>query len=306
MSQFVEPPRSAEETVTVPSQGQVPPDDAGTSRIMAHSGAASGPSIASRAGAGAPTASFPLRGRTHHFLVYFDDSLGANGAALADALLATCEADYAWMQSWFDVHTTGQEFHVYVQPGSAGARHATCSSTTIYIDAFAGTHGDLARYLFVSEVSEVFMAVQGAGWNCGFSNGEALSRVLAEELYPGKADQSAAGFGTFYSGWKWLDNGRPNWIDSTESVDTDFVSIGCGTLFLNWLQYQPGYPLTSIVAAGGPNLASTYQQLTGRSDGFTRFSALLQKYFPAGILLGSGMTTRSPSPIPLRHCRPGS
>lgn len=295
-------PNTSADAVPVPAQDRVPPDAAVPPRVLVHTPTAPAAVIPAPApppettAVGGPAASFPLRGRTDHFFVYFDDSLGANGAALADALLSTCESDYGWMQTWFDDHTAGApEFHVYVRPGSNGAVHASCTSTTVYVDAFAGTDGDLARYLLASEVAEVFMALQGAGWNCGASNGEALSRVVAGELYPGTADQTAALGITFNAGASWLDGGRPNWVDATEQVDTDFTSIGCGTLFLNWLQYQLGYPVKAIVAAGGPNLASTYQQLTGRADGFARFSALLQKYFPAGT--PSGLRTDNPFPL---------
>jgi Tachylectin len=240
---------------------------------------------------------FTLRGRTDHFYVFFADALGANGQALADAVLAVCESDYAWMQTWFNDHIAGEpEFRVFIQPGRGGARHASCSATSIYVDAPNGSDGVLASYLLATEVAEVFMARQRAGWNCGWSNGEALSRVLANELYPGTADQTATLGLTWNVGWQWLDNGRPDWIQKPpEHDDTNFVSTGCGTLFINWLLYQLGHSVTQVVAAGGPTLESTYEQLTGRTDGYKRFTDLLQKYFPVGT--PSGLTTDNPFPL---------
>jgi hypothetical protein len=38
--------------------------------------------------------------------------------------------------------------------------------------------------LVVAEADEVFMNGFGHGWDCGASNGEALSRILAAEIYP--------------------------------------------------------------------------------------------------------------------------
>jgi len=102
--------------------------------------------------------------------------------------------------------------------------------------------------LMIAELVEVFEALQGAGWDCGASNGEGLSRILATELYPAALDG-------FTTATDWLDTpDRPDFVNQTDPSDTNFVSTGCAVLFLNWLHYQLGYDWTAIVGAGGPTL----------------------------------------------------
>jgi len=56
-------------------------------------------------------------------------------------------------------------------------------------------NANISSALAVAEAVEVFEAIQNRGWNCGASNGEGLSRVLAQVLYPkrlGQPDEFAA------------------------------------------------------------------------------------------------------------------
>jgi hypothetical protein len=244
--------------------------------------------------AGAPRAAadggpYTLRGNTANFQVSYEDALGANGPVLADAVLATCEADYASLRTWFGGLTPGGlPFTVFVVTGTFGAYHASCAATELHLAAFDGTNADLVRMLMVAEADEVMMAAQNAGWDCGASHGEGLSRVLSTELYPAQLN----GFATAAS---WLDSSRPDWVTSTEPTDQNYVSIGCATLFLNYLRHQLGYSLTAIVGAGAPTLAQVYTHLSGRTDAFTPFNTLLQQRFPAGH--PSGLTNDNPFPI---------
>lgn len=232
---------------------------------------------------------YTLRGTTTNFQVSYDDALGANGPVLADAVLATCEADYSSLRTWFGGLTPGGlPFTVYVVTGTFGAYHATCPATELHLAAFDGTNADLVRMLMVAEADEVMMAAQNAGWNCGFSHGEGLSRVLSTELYPAQLD----GFAT---GASWLDSDRPDWVGNTEQTDQNYVSIGCATLFLNYLRHQLGYNLTAIVGAGAPTLAQVYTNLSGNTDAFAPFNTLLAQRFPAGQ--PSGLTDDNPFPI---------
>jgi hypothetical protein len=246
---------------------------------------------------------YTQRGQTAHFIVSYAQSLGGNGPTLADAVLATCEADYNRLQGWFgNINIGSLPFNVYIKPGANGASHASCPATGLFCDAFNGTDVDLVRSLIVAEEDEVFMGNQGAGWDCGASNGEALSRVLAAEIYPNELTPPGLGV-TFASGRNWLDSTRPDWVNNTDptaglgggDVAKKFVAIGCGTLFINWLRFQLGFSLNQVVQAGGTTLAQTYTKLTGRSDGFIRFSALLKAYYPLGQL--SGLLTDNPFPI---------
>src|SRR6266567_4475090 len=193
------------------------------------------------------------QGSTAHFIVSYDNSLGANGAALANAVLATCERDYETLRGYFgEITPGGLPFTINIVPGSGGAGHSSCAATTISCDAFSGTNGDLVRMLVVAGTDEVFMAAQAAGWDCAASNGEGLSRVLGTQIYPAQ-----------------LNGFNP-------------VSIGCSTLFLNYLRYQLHISLARIVEAGGTTLQHTYQNLTGSSDAFGPFAALLQRHIPQG------------------------
>jgi len=242
---------------------------------------------------------FTKRGATAHFVVWYANSLGANGPTLADAVLGGCEADYNQLQQWFgNLNIASLPFNVFIQPGANGGRHAGCLATALSIDAFGATDGDLEKSIVVAEEDEVFMATQNAGWDCGASNGEALSRVLAAEIYPKELTPPGTGK-TFATGPFWLQSNRPNWVDQTEPTDGDAVATGCGTLFINWLRFQLGFTLAQIVTAGGATLAQTYNALTGRSDGWANFIALVNSRFAAGQ--DGGLTNDNPFPIPAWH-----
>jgi Carboxypeptidase regulatory-like domain len=248
----------------------------------------------------APTAAV-TRGRTEHFVVSYDDSLGQAGQVLADAVLATCERDYLQLQEFFgQIQIGGLPFTVFLGPGSNGARHSGCSDTNITCDVFTGTDADLERSLLVAEGSEVFMASQNAGWDCSASNGEALSRVLAATLYPRELNPPGV-TGTFASAGTWLDTladpdpnqRRPDFVNSIDPSDRNFVSIGCGTLFINWLTFQLGFELGDIVRAGGSPLAETARRLTGWTDAFSEFRVLVALQFPD---VPSGLSTDNAFP----------
>jgi len=246
-----------------------------------------------KSGAGAPAVMAPAlgpytkRGSTANFTVFFDNSLGTNGQNLADAVLANCEQDFSQLQAWFGGTAAGP-FNVFIDPGNNGGSHATCAATDLHCDAFSGTDGALVNLVNVAEADEVFMANQNVGWDCRASNGEGLSRVLARERYPAKLN----GFAT---GASWLDSDRPDWVTNTEPTDVSGVSTGCATLFINYLRQQLGFNLFMIVQAGGATLAQTHINLTGSTDAFVPFAALLQQTFPPGV--PSGLTNDNPFPV---------
>jgi hypothetical protein len=222
---------------------------------------------------------YTKRGATANFNVYFEDALGVSGRALADAVLANCERDYAALQAFFGgITPPNLPFNVYVVTGDFGAYHATCAATELHCAAFDGTNADLVSMLAVAEVDEVFMDAQGAGWNCGFSNGEALSRILATEAYPAQLDG-------FASASAYLNGARNDFVNQNDPTDQNYESIGCASLFINYLRNQTGFlfPLDQIVQNAGPTLTQTYQNLTGNNDDpFPAFAALLNTKFPAG------------------------
>src|SRR6516225_4965854 len=245
------------------------------------------PGVSPTAAALAGLGPYTLRGSTPNFDVSYDNSLGTNGQNLADAVLANCERDLFQLRGWFGGVAAGR-FAVYIDPGSFGAYHASCAATELHLAAFAGTDGALENMLNVAEADEVMMANQGAGWNCGASAGEGLSRVLATQRYPASLDG-------FASASSWLNSNRPDWVTNTEGTDRNYVSIGCATLFLNYLRYQLHFSLVRIVEAGGTTLQQTYPRLTGSADAFGPFAALLQRHFPAG----TPVTLPNDNPFPL-------
>lgn len=140
-------------------------------------------------------------------------------------------------------------------PGSGGAFHDGCAGTAITCNIDAGTIIDNLPGLVDAEVVEVFEATQGKGVNCGSSNGEAFSRVLPTVLNP-------AWRPWFSTGNSWLNStnpSRPDWVTNTEPTDQDYVSIGCGALFLNYLAYQMNFSWPDIVNAGAPTWADRCQ-----------------------------------------------
>lgn len=214
-----------------------------------------------------------VSGQTARFVVSYDSALN-NGAALADAVLANCELDFATLSSLFGGITPAAAslpFQINLVPGPGGASHPGCLSTVI--TCFASNSDTVGiPSIVVAEEAEVFMATQALGFNCIASNGEALSRVAAQVLYPKLRDR-------WSTGNSWLNSTRPDWVSNTEPTDQDFVSIGCGSLFLNYLAYQLNFSWRDIIAAAAPTLAGTAANL-GVANPFADFAALLAQYFP--------------------------
>jgi hypothetical protein len=238
-----------------------------------------------------------LEGKTTHFAVYWDPTLGPNGKSCADGILATCENDYAQTAAWFGIDVPMLPINVIIAAldtagqGSGGAYHYGCDAVDLYCDLknVPSVDIDYTRMLLVAELVEVFEAAQGTGWDCGASNGEGLSRVLATALYPAELD----GYTTAAA---WLDSDRPDWVGKTNATDQDPISNGCAVLFLNYLNTQLGYGWDQIVKAGASTLGQIYTNLTGKNDGFAAFGEQLASNFPPGT--PSGLTTDNPYPLP--------
>ena len=261
-----------------------------TPRVFAHS-----IKRLKRVEAAAPGSEYPNRveeGQTDHFTVFYDPgSLGNAGPALADGVLQNCEADYAKLVGFFGAAAAPRNLNVIIAGGIGGAYHYGCSATDLFCDGITSPAPDVdhTRMLVIAELVEVFEALQAAGWDCGASNDEGLSRVLATELYP----DALNGFATAAV---WLDTAdRPDFVNNTDPTDTNFVSTGCAVLFLNWLRYQLNFQWSDTVAAGALTLGQTYTKLTGRNDAFEQFSPLLQRAYPIGN--PSGLSTDNPFPL---------
>ena len=204
--------------------------------------------------------------------VFYDPSLGEPGLALASQMLNSVSGPYDAMQTFFGI--AGGAVNVVIAPlsgknnGSGGAYHYGCNFTTggiLYLDAtFSNTAVNplnLEVGLYVAELSESFMGPQNRGWNCGYSNGEALSRFCAEQETP------SGTLAAFATGPAWDQAGRPDWIGTTEHTDQDPVSTGCGIVYIYWMR-SLGFPIPRIVQAGGATFSANYQRLTGKSTAY--------------------------------------
>jgi hypothetical protein len=59
---------------------------------------------------------------------------------------------------------------------------------------------------------------------------------------------------------------RPDFVSQSEPTDRHFVSIGCASLFLNYLAHQLNFPWPRIISALAPTLDETAQNLNPCSD----------------------------------------
>jgi hypothetical protein len=231
--------------------------------------------------------------------LYYDPSLGPRGAQLAQQLLTTVGQTYADCQTFFNI--PGQPINVIIAAvnnmtdGSGGAYHNSCLFTSggnLYCDAAFGNPA-LTSGLIVAELTECFMGLQNKGWDCGGSNGEALSRFLAQQT-TGGPDGALAEYAT---GPAWDQLGRPNWIDATDPTDQDAVSTGCGIVYLYWM-LKEGFASTQITQAGCPDstLSSNYTALTGKTTAWADFSAALTGL--SGAITTDDPWRRAPVPSP--------
>lgn len=230
-------------------------------------------------------------GNTAHFSVAYDSTLGAAGPTQAQAVLAACEGDFATLSYLFAISPPAANlpFQINIVNGSGGANNdlvkvINCTIPSTFVPANLPA-------LVVAEEAEIFMnmqnvqnTVQNKGWIPNWSNGEALSRVCAQILYPSLR--------YLWSSGNWWLNGLPgstiparsDWVDAVNPNDQDGVPIGCGSLFLNYLAYQLNFPWTQIIRAGAPttNTLKETASLLGLSPAtaFSDFLTLIDTYFP--------------------------
>lgn len=216
-----------------------------------------------------------LSGHTEHFAIFSDGT--PVGDAAAQAMLASAEPDYAAIAAWFgNIVPPGLPIQVYADPEAGGAFHFSCAGTDVHVSP------DPARApgFLAAEVVEVFQAAQGDGWDCGHTNGESLSRVLAFERHPDLAPDFT---GTEQDWWA---AGHQDYVNDNSADDRDQEANGCGDLFLWYLHSQLTFDWAAIVGAGGVTLSVTYQTLTGYDpqQGFADFVAALQTIEKQGQL----------------------
>lgn len=214
-------------------------------------------------------------GQTANFIVYSDGT--PSGDAAAQAMLNSCEADFSATQAWFGGGTPpGLPMNVYADPNAGGAYHLTCAGTEIHVLS----DPNLAPGFLTAEIVEVFEAAINNGWDCGFTNGEALSRVLAFDRHP----EIAGDFNQTEQDW-WS-AGHQDYVNDNSAGDTDQNANGCGDLFLYYLHSQLTFDWSAICTAGGQTLGACYQALTtyDPQQGFSDFITTLSKIDQGGTL----------------------
>ncbi|MGA5303838.1 hypothetical protein ACPCHT_28210 [Nucisporomicrobium flavum] len=273
-------------------------------------------------------AGYPVASATKNFLITYGPptstgQVDAEAYHRARAIAETCEADLSTLEKLFacSFQSDGRNrystwVHVPTSAGPGGASNngwARSKSSFISIDGTVSPTGpapgalpvyeEFARMLFVAELAEILMDFSPYGWDRGGSDGEALSIVLAAELHPIGYYQSGRG-GPRVNVWL-QSTDRPDWVTDNERTDENWVSFGCGVLFLNYLRYQLGYPLEKIIRTGwgpslyrNPSLADRFDQLTGAGAewAFPGFAGQIAEHIPAG----SGIVVSSDNIFPLR------
>ncbi len=211
--------------------------------------------------------------------VYYDPALGAGGLNVATYVLAQLDLILPYFDWCFGVK--GKAGNVLIVQDIGGAYHYGCAfnSDGGGSDWYCSIGpGDLVAGLAAAEICESYMGLQGKGWDCGGSGGEALSRFLAE-VCTGGPDGAMKDYATGPS-WDGSD-----WLSQDQGTDTDYSSIGCGVLYLWWMHSQL-YTVDEIVQAGESDgtLAGNYASLTGKpaAQAFTDFQTAMVSIGPPG------------------------
>ncbi len=246
---------------------------------------------------------FPVIGagqtKDSRVFLYIEPSTGQQGLAVANAILPQLNDLMASNDANFGIKTNrgGNVILAALQgatDGSTGAYHYGCDFATggdWYADLAFG-EPDLTLGLVQAEITESYMGLQNKGWGCGDSNGEALSRFLAEMASGG----SMGALYDYTTAPSWAKAGFPNWIDATEPTDGDPISIGCGMVYLYWLVSR-GFAVSQIVQAGCPRgtLASNYSILGQGQNAWGDFMAAV-KGLP--VITSDNPWPVSPPPLP--------
>jgi hypothetical protein len=254
-----------------------------------------------------------IAGQTTHFIVRYDDAVGAPALAVANSVLRQCEADLLRLSFYlpFRLGGAGDPFTrppIDVQvvnnplggPGFSSADnngHFPGRQSIIRINPFSAPgvtiSDDFAGFAFVAEMAELIMV--SYAWDAGSSQGEALSRVMAEELHPSSTLN-------FVNQWLSWPRPRPDWINNNEPSDgiivrgdLDQTAFGCGMIFIYFLRYQLGFPYDQICMAGGSLLSDRYRNLTGANDDpAAGVNKLLDDHFGNGAI---NLVSNNPFPL---------
>lgn len=183
----------------------------------------------------------------------------------AQAIAQAIENDNQQLAKMFGVQPDRLSFTICVEQDVGGAYHCGCQNTTFFVDA----DSKLAPSFNAAEMVEVYEAILNNGWDCGRTNGEALSRALAVALHPELAPDMRE---TIID---WWNNGAEDYISTNDEDDRNNDANGGGLLFLYYLHFGREKDWAQIVQAGGNTLGATYAALTGEPEN-TAFPSLMQ------------------------------
>ena len=245
-------------------------------------------------------------GSTANFVVFYDSSFTGgpgepNGPALAQTVLDYCEYDLVRLSMLFGITLSAPAnlpITINLVPGPGGGYNDGVNTITLYCNV--ATDPQSPPGLVVAEEAEIFMNAQGKGWIAGWSNGEALSKVCGQILYPSRSWLFSAG-----NAWLKGDPASPNparsdWVDNVWHTDQDDVSYGCGSLFLNYLAYQLNYTWPAIIGAGAPttNTLAETATILGVAKPWLDFINLITTYLPSPDTLPPEPTSFGQPPEP--------
>src|SRR5216683_1929717 len=250
-------------------------------------------------------------GQTANFTVTFEDSL-ATASRRAQVLLAGIEDDLNTLLGWFGLDHTGfgssNRITVQVQTDTLAHNNGYRSDgkMLITLDSLESTGANVvgddgAMALFVAEMSEILMSYRAqkkaGNWDEGDSNGEGLSRFCTGMMHP-TGYYGTSGMGPSVNTWATVSD-RNQWnrdfVTRVNKTDTESFSYGCALMFIYYLYAQLNYSITDIILNGGKLLKDTYQNLTGKTDGWTAFTSLLDTYLPADKI--TSLPTDNPFPF---------
>ena len=228
------------------------------------------------------------QGTSAHFVYTYEDTL--NGAQQRAAALqgTVLSADLAKLEALFDAtggfdggNTITVEVDSLTGLGWNGG-YQTGGATKIKVVPWsavtsAATADDGARLEFVAEIAKILMALRNSragstSWNPGGSNGEGLSQICAEELYPAAYYDNQLGHGPRRIK-PWLNNAPARWVTRTEGTDKNFRASAVRSCSSHFLHTQRRYDLGEIITKAGADLETTFVNLTGSGGGWNEFKA---------------------------------
>jgi Listeria-Bacteroides repeat domain (List_Bact_rpt) len=169
-------------------------------------------------------------GKTTHYAFAYDSALQAGGLepARTNALIAQAENDFTLMSGWFG--GIGLPFSLPVAVNIANLGGGAGWGPPITLKPGNG-NANYCRYLMVSEVSEMLMLQQNAGWfapdgSNEQSCGEALSRFLGQQFLV------LSGTGVAQPGYQispaWLNSSLPAGTAGSSQVGGTITTLGAG------------------------------------------------------------------------------